>query len=925
MRKFFFTLTLASSFAFADPHLEDLWFHKNTGLGIQYDLNAYRSEKVFGLPGFDTGLEHEGHFPSGQKDIIVAVLDIGTDVSHPYLKDSLARNLVECQSNGEAPTGTPKDKDGNGFAGDCVGWDFTKGPDEQGAQQVGDTHGHGTHVAGIIASFARYSASPLFKHIKILPLKVLGPSVVGLEKRITGALNYATLRGARVINFSMGWPLASESAELREAVKKAQKKGIIIVAAAGNNGHNSALFPCDYDQVICIGSNQNDGKISKFSNFGAHVDFTAPGSQILSSIPFTVNPQFSSISGFDKKSGTSQASPIITAFIAALLAQNPELDRDGVYQRLASASRDLPGYFALNGFPNFSKIFNAPESIVEPEFKEKVTLISHDDDVVVPFTLVNFGKKAKNVSISYRLQHDGLALLQPSETVSFLDGQARKSILVPLKITNLMADSFLKLEVKIVTQESNKTFVLNSQIMRKNAFTKLPGSVNSKDMTRISTLSSIKSVSKENILVAYKVKDDRLRLSLLRTKDGLAESGDFLVPHGETPLIASSRFIDLNGDGVDDVFLVTQKDDDHLSFYYLDQNLSPLYPKAPVFNLTLEESIIFGGNQDVHFPGIIWEGNKIRVPLFLDVGPITKSDLNAKFWDFKSNDKAKNIFWFEPKRDGEKVNLTTRTLSHESFRTGLLQNLNLSDGASLEILSLTKKEDSINLVAAVKDVDNVVQMGAMIRLVDLNSKPKIIMIPTERPLDSSGLLFPIDGSDDLLYVSAPRPDSASFYVISTKDTVGKMTHVSDAKAGLGDEFMDVTSITQTASGLSLFIQSKNLIFLLTQNAVAQTTPIIRHSFLDGSLASEFHNPVTVQTESTHPALYVDQTSVNGYGVYTMVEDHGKLASPLLWSLSIPEGCSTLNPTWNEKLKVHDVVLRCMSNGEVGLMKFSLKK
>ncbi len=925
MKKILLSLTLASTFAMADPHLEDLWFHKNTGLGIQYDLNAYRSEKIFGLPGFDTGLEHEGNFPNGQKDIIVAVLDIGTDVSHPYLKDSLARNAIECQSNGEAPTGSPKDKDGNGFAGDCVGWDFTKGPDEVGAQRLTDTHGHGTHVAGIIASFARYSGSPLFKHIKILPLKVLGESKVSLEKRITGALRYATLRGARVINFSMGWPLASESDELREAVKAAQKKGIIIVAAAGNNGHNSALFPCDYDQVICVGSNQNDGKISKFSNFGAHVDFTGPGSQILSSIPFTVNPQFSSISGFDKKSGTSQASPIITAFIAALLSQNPELDRDGVYQRLASAAQDLPGNFSINGFPDFKKVFTTPINMVLPEFKEKVTLISHGEDVIVPFTLVNFGKKAKTVSLNYRLQNNGLSLIQSTETISFFDGEGRKSIYVPLKITNLMADSFLKLEVKISTPESTKTFMLNSQIMRKDAFTKLPGSVSSKDMTRISTLSTIKSISKENILVAYKVKNDRLHLSLLKTKEGLVESGDFLVPNGETPLIASSRLIDLNGDGVDDVFLVTQKGDEELSLYYLDQNLSPLYSNAPVFNLSLEESIIFGGNQDVHFPGIIWEGNKIRVPLFLDVGPITKSDVKGNFWDFKTNDKAKNIYWFEPKRSGDKVNLTTRTLSHESFKANLLQSLNLTDGASLEILSLTKKEDSINLVAAVKDVNNVVQMGASIQLADLNSPPKIVSIPTERPLDSSGLLFPIDGSDDLLYVSAPRPDSASFYVISTKGTVGKMTHVSDAKAGLGDEFMDVTSITQNENGLSLFIQSKNLIFLLTQNAPAQKTPIIRHSFLDGSLASEFHHPVTVKTESSHPALYVDQTAVNGYGVYTMVEDGGKLISPLLWSLSIPDDCSTLDPTWNDKLKIHEVFLRCMRNNQVELMKFTLKK
>lgn len=175
----------------------------------------------------------------------------------------------------------------------------------------------------------------------------LSPSETGKEtfKKSLGDLVargviYAIRSGAQVINFSMGWPESNDSPYLRKVIEEAQKRGIIIVAAAGNDSTRALLRPCAYKGVICVASHGPDGSLSHFSNYGSGVDIAAPGTQILSTYPMGKRPvRFRQSMGFEFLHGTSQASPYIAALVAEMIAQG--IPKDEIYPRLVLGARPL--------------------------------------------------------------------------------------------------------------------------------------------------------------------------------------------------------------------------------------------------------------------------------------------------------------------------------------------------------------------------------------------------------------------------------------------------------------------------------------------------------------------------------------------------------------------------------------------------------
>lgn len=906
------------------PPLSDLWFHQNVGQPVQYDLNAYLSEKVNGKVGFDSGISKALNLPSEHlSEVIIAVMDTGADISHPLIKNSLALNIGECQ-NGTPRLTANDDRDQNGFKGDCIGLDFTKENSDKGFHRVSDSHGHGTHVAGIIASFTQYSEESIFKKIKILPLKVVGSGAVGLQTRIVNALDYAYRRGTKVVNFSMGWPLAGESTVLKKAIELAQSRGMIIVAAAGNNSHDSALYPCNYKGVICVGSLQNDGMASRFSNYGAHVDFSAPGSQILSSVPYTVNQQFSNLKGFDKKSGTSQASPIIATYVAALLSHNSKLSRDEVYQRLASSAAGSNPGPGLNAFPQLKHLFHAEvKNIILPEMKERVTLLTDGDLINFPIDLFNPGAITNSAKLEVRLLTKGYQLLDNSSQVSFAFGETRKQVVLRIKPMNLMVESFLKVEVTITTQATSKSFVLNTQLMRAGALGNIKGSLSFNELGKLYSLNSQQSSSKQSYFLA--VKQNLITLFTLKDSN-LEKLGSTLIPAGESLLLASSQVLDLNFDGQDDLLLLTQKDDENLGAYYLNDQLNPLIPEVLSFNYKAEAAV-FSGNTTLHFIPQTFAGKKIKFPLFIENGVTSRADFNPNHWDFKKNQSERNLYWLEPKMQDGNAELLTRTLTNDNFRKSVLSQLALAAAHKLELMTLINDPNMIRVLGVVKDSDGQPLVGLSLEMKDQNAVPNITLIESQtKTIDKTGLIFPVEniqpGSKKLLYISSPKPNEITLYQINEGES---MSHLTKVKAGLSDEFLDVTSATSGKDGMIVYLQTKNTIVMVSETGKPKSRAIIRHSFLDGTLASEFYKSITVRTESTKPALYVDQSFVNGNGVYTLVEQEGELISPLEWSLAIPKGCSTMDPIQNHKLKIFEVLVQCRNqSGEITLMTYPLK-
>ena len=195
-----------------------------------------------------------------------------------------------------------------------------------------DDHGHGTHVAGTIAEATNNSegVAGLAYGATIMPLKVLSASGSGTSADIADAIRWAADKGANVINMSLGSPFPD--AVIRSACTYASKKGVVIVAAAGNSGKQGVGYPAAYSECIAVSSVGPSGKLAGYSSWGKQVALSAPGGDIggysdrdesagilqNTNLPVEYGGQGDGYYAFQ---GTSMASPHVAAAAALVMAQ----------------------------------------------------------------------------------------------------------------------------------------------------------------------------------------------------------------------------------------------------------------------------------------------------------------------------------------------------------------------------------------------------------------------------------------------------------------------------------------------------------------------------------------------------------------------------------------------------------------------------
>jgi subtilisin family serine protease len=224
-----------------------------------------------------------------KEEIVVAVIDTGIDPNHNFLKE----NIIT-QKN-------------------AFGVDFSK---SEKSYFPYDSHGHGTHVSGIIKS--------VYPDVKIIPLKYYAPTKSGQENldATIKALSYAVEKNVDVINYSGGGP--EPSLDELKILKEAERKGILVIAAAGNEQSNidiknNSYYPASYNlsNIITVTAHDQNLKILNSSNWGRNtVTISAPGKRINSAIP-------NQRAGF--MTGTSQATAFVSGVVAMLLSENSEL------------------------------------------------------------------------------------------------------------------------------------------------------------------------------------------------------------------------------------------------------------------------------------------------------------------------------------------------------------------------------------------------------------------------------------------------------------------------------------------------------------------------------------------------------------------------------------------------------------------------
>jgi len=140
-----------------------------------------------------------------------------------------------------------------------------------------DDHGHGTHVAGTIAEATNnhLGVGGVAFGAAIMPLKVLSADGRGSMAAIAQAIRYAADHGAKVINMSLGGPFPV--ATIKNAVDYARDKGVVVVAAAGNDGRGRVSYPARYPGVLAVASTQFDEHTTFYSNWGKEIDIAGPG------------------------------------------------------------------------------------------------------------------------------------------------------------------------------------------------------------------------------------------------------------------------------------------------------------------------------------------------------------------------------------------------------------------------------------------------------------------------------------------------------------------------------------------------------------------------------------------------------------------------------------------------------------------------
>ncbi|MCD5322396.1 MULTISPECIES: S8 family peptidase [Pontibacillus] len=286
---------------------------------IEEDANvqAYGQTTPWGIPAINADdVQASGNSGSGIK---VAVLDSGISASHEDLQVAGGASFVD----GE--------------------------PDP-----FNDGNGHGTHVAGTIAgvnnSLGVIGVAP---SAELYAVKVLNSSGSGSYSGIAKGIEWAVDNNIDVVNMSLGGSRGSTT--LEQAMDQAYQQGVLLIAAAGNEGSkgkkNTIGYPAKYASVVAVGAVDESLNRASFSSVGEELEVMAPGANIYSTLPGNT---------YGSYNGTSMASPHVAGAAALILAEDSSLTNQEVRSLLNSTTTPLgDAFYYGNGLINVQEAVNA--------------------------------------------------------------------------------------------------------------------------------------------------------------------------------------------------------------------------------------------------------------------------------------------------------------------------------------------------------------------------------------------------------------------------------------------------------------------------------------------------------------------------------------------------------------------------------------
>lgn len=273
--------------------------------------NDYSSTTQWSLAMIDA--PNAWNVTTGTSAITVAIVDNGVNYPHQDLSANAWTNPGEIPNNG-------LDDDLDGYTDDVHGYDVSDNdgdPRPPSGNLNATAFVHGTHCAGIAAAVTNNSTgvASIGYHIRFISVKCTKDNTDGstLSNTFEG-VDYAISAGANVISMSFG--TTTNSSTWSYLANVATLRGIVMVAAAGNNASSTPFYPAAQSQVIAVGATDGSDHIASFSNYGSWVDVMAPGTNIYSTLPDGGNT-------YGALSGTSMACPLVAGLAGLVLSQNP--------------------------------------------------------------------------------------------------------------------------------------------------------------------------------------------------------------------------------------------------------------------------------------------------------------------------------------------------------------------------------------------------------------------------------------------------------------------------------------------------------------------------------------------------------------------------------------------------------------------------
>lgn len=288
-------------------------------------------------------LESLGFSRNSVSEIVRPPWERPTSTVDPYMSDQYTLSLMQTIDAWEIETGnenvvvaiidTGIDINHDEFAGRISPLSYNSYTETVGLSAVIDDHGHGTMVAGVIGANKDNGKgiAGIAQNVKLLVIKANVPTEGKFQDNaLINGIYYAIEQGVDIINMSLGGTYLNP--QTKTALDVAKNAGIVVVAAAGNDGTNDLFYPAAFATTLSISAIDAQKTLASFSNYGSTIDLTAPGVGIVTT---------SRNNGYVTTSGTSFASPQVAGVLALLISRFPDLSRDALIERLILTSEDL--------------------------------------------------------------------------------------------------------------------------------------------------------------------------------------------------------------------------------------------------------------------------------------------------------------------------------------------------------------------------------------------------------------------------------------------------------------------------------------------------------------------------------------------------------------------------------------------------------